>query len=180
MALLVARLAPARKIGFVAGHPNHRRPELVSGQRAADCCPETSSGRRKLWKDVLMNIASTMPFSALMGVEVTSAAPDAVTGTLTVRPDLCTAGHILHGGAIMAFADALGAVGAFLTLPEGAKGTTTIESKTNFLGAAPEGSVVTGTATPVKIGRTLSVWQTRITIAEGRDVALVTQTQMVL
>jgi 1,4-dihydroxy-2-naphthoyl-CoA hydrolase len=127
-----------------------------------------------------MNLAATMPFSTLMGVEVTAATKDAITGTMTVRADLCTAGHILHGGAIMAFADALGAVGAFLNLPEGAKGTTTIESKTNFLGGAPEGSVVTGTATPVKIGRTLSVWQTRITTADGRDVALVTQTQMVL
>jgi uncharacterized protein (TIGR00369 family) len=80
----------------------------------------------------------------------------------------------------MAFADALGAIGGFLNLPEGAKGTTTIESKTNFLGPAPEGSVVTGVATPVKVGRTLSVWQTRITGADGRDVALVMQTQMVL
>lgn len=127
-----------------------------------------------------MDLAATMPFSTLMGVEVTEASKDRITGTLTVRADLCTAGHILHGGAVMAFADALGAVGAFLTLPEGAKGTTTIESKTNFLGAAPEGSVVTGVATPVKIGKTLSVWQTRLTTADGRDVALVTQTQLVL
>ncbi|NJS15466.1 MAG: PaaI family thioesterase [Sphingopyxis sp.] len=127
-----------------------------------------------------MNLAATMPFSALMGVDVTDARKDRIVGALTVRPDLCTAGHILHGGAIMAFADALGAVAAFLNLPESAKGTTTIESKTNFLGPAPEGSIVTGTTTPIKIGRTLSVWQTRITTAEGRDVALVTQTQMVL
>ena len=128
----------------------------------------------------MANLADSMPFSSLMGVEVSEASAERVVGTLTVRADLCTAGHILHGGAIMAFADALGAIGAFLTLPQGAKGTTTIESKTNFLGAAPEGSVVRGEATPVKIGRTLSVWQTRIVTADGRQVALVTQTQLVL
>ncbi|TPE60626.1 PaaI family thioesterase [Sandaracinobacter neustonicus] len=121
-----------------------------------------------------------MPFSKLMGVEVQEASAERVAGTLHVRADLCTAGGILHGGAIMAFADALGAIGAFLTLPEDAKGTTTIESKTNFLGAAPQGAVVRGEATPVKIGRTLSVWQTQIETADGRQVALVTQTQMVL
>lgn len=128
----------------------------------------------------MANLADSMPFSSLMGVEVSEASAERVVGTLTVRADLCTAGHILHGGAIMAFADALGAIGAFLTLPQEAKGTTTIESKTNFLGAAPEGSIVRGEATPVKIGRTLSVWQTRIDTADGRQVALVTQTQLVL
>jgi uncharacterized protein (TIGR00369 family) len=115
-----------------------------------------------------------------MGVEVTEAGADAVRGALLVRGDLCTAGGILHGGAIMAFADALGAIGAFLTLPQGAQGTTTIESKTNFLGAAPAGVTVVGEAVPVKIGRTLSVWQTRISTDDGRQVALVTQTQLVL
>ena len=127
-----------------------------------------------------MNPADSMPFAKSMGIEVTEATADRIVGRLTVRPDLCTAGHIMHGGAIMAFADAIGAIGAFLTLPEGAKGTTTIESKTNFLGAAPEGETVEGVATPVKIGKTLSVWQTRIRRADGRDVALVTQTQLVL
>ena len=128
----------------------------------------------------MANLADSMPFSSLMGVEVSEACAERVVGTLSVRAELCTAGHILHGGAIMAFADALGAIGAFQTLPQGAKGTTTIESKTSFLGAAPEGSVVRGEATPVKIGRTLSVWQTRIDTADGRQVALVTQTQLVL
>lgn len=128
----------------------------------------------------MTNLADTMPFSKSMGVVVTSADKDSVAGELRVRADLCTAGGILHGGAIMAFADALGAVGAFLTLPEGANGTTTIESKTNFLGAAPEGTLVTGVATPVSIGRRLSVWQTRLTREDGKAVALVTQTQLVL
>ncbi len=126
------------------------------------------------------NPADMMPFSKLMGVEVTEAGPERIVGRILVRPDLCTAGHIMHGGAIMAFADALGAIGAVMTLPDGAKGTTTIESKTNFLGAAPEGETVEAETTPVKIGKTLSVWQTRIRRANGRDVALVTQTQLVL
>ena len=126
------------------------------------------------------NPADMMPFSKLMGVEVTEAGPERIVGRILVRPDLCTAGHIMHGGAIMAFADALGAIGAVMTLPDGAKGTTTIESKTNFLGAAPEGETVEAETTPVKIGKTLSVWQTRIRRANGRDVALVTQMQLVL
>jgi len=126
------------------------------------------------------NRADAIPFSKLMGVNVTSASEGRITGKLLVRPDLCTTGGILHGGAIMAFADTLGAIGAFLNLPEGARGTTTIESKTNFLGAASTGETVTGETTPVQIGRRLSVWQTRIARADGKSVALVTQTQLVL
>lgn len=122
---------------------------------------------------------SVMPFSKLMGVELVSAAKDRVEGRLLVRPDLCTAGHILHGGAVMAFADALGAVGAALNLPEGAL-TTTIESKTNFVGAAKEGVTVTAVSTPAHIGGRSTVWQTRIEGEGGKLVALVTQTQMVL
>ncbi len=124
--------------------------------------------------------ADTMPFSKLLGIKVTDASKEAVTGELTVRDDLCTVGGIMHGGAIMAFADALGAVGAFLTLPETATGTTTIESKTNFLGTARAGSMVIGAAKPVKIGSRLSVWQCEIETEDGKPVALVTQTQLVL
>lgn len=120
-----------------------------------------------------------MPFSNLMGVEILDRAKDRVTGRLLVREDLCTAGGILHGGAYMAFADALGAVGGFLNLPPGAR-TTTLESKTNFLGAAKAGSTVLGEATPLHIGRRSSVWQTKITSQEGRLLALVLQTQMTL
>lgn len=127
-----------------------------------------------------MNPADAMPFSKLMGVVVTAASAEAVEGEITVRDDLCTAGGIMHGGAIMAFADALGAVGAVASLPEGAGGTTTIESKTNFLGAAPVGSLVKGRAVPLKTGRRMSVWQTTITTAEGKPVAVVIQTQLVL
>jgi 1,4-dihydroxy-2-naphthoyl-CoA hydrolase len=127
-----------------------------------------------------MNPADAMPFSKLMGVTVTAASAQGVEGEITVREELCTAGGIMHGGAIMAFADALGAVGAVACLPEGAGGTTTIESKTNFLGAAPVGSLVRGVSRPLKTGRRMSVWQTTITTAEGKDVAVVIQTQLVL
>ena len=126
------------------------------------------------------NPADAMPFARLMGVKVTSVAKDRIVGEIVVRPDLCTTAGIMHGGAIMAFADALGAIGAFMNLPEGANGTTTVESKTNFLGAAPEGATVTAETTPVQIGKRLSVWQTRICRSDGRAVALVTQTQLVL
>jgi len=118
-------------------------------------------------------------FPGLMGVRVTALAGDRVVAEMPVRADLCTAGGILHGGAYMAFADTLGGVGTFLNLPEGA-GTTTIESKTNFIAAAPVGTRVTAEATALHRGRRTMVWQTRITTAEGRLVALVTQTQLVL
>ena len=127
-----------------------------------------------------VNLLERMPFSTLMGVELIEATPSLVRASLVVRPDLCTTGHHVHGGALMAFADAIGGVGAYLNLPEGSKGTTTIESKTNFLAAAAEGAILIGEATPVQVGRRISVWQTRIRLDNGREVALVTQTQLVL
>lgn len=120
-----------------------------------------------------------LPFAALLGIRYVSASPDRVTAELPVRDALCTRPAVLHGGAIMAFADTLGAAATVLNLPEGA-GTTTIESKTNFLAPAPVGSTVIGETTPVHRGKRTMVWQTRITSGEGRLVALVTQTQMVL
>ncbi len=120
-----------------------------------------------------------MPFADLMGVEILERSKDRVIGRLTVREDLCTAGGILHGGAFMAFADALGAIGGVMNLSEGAR-TTTLESKTNFLRGAPVGSVVTGETTPLHVGRRSSVWQTRITGQDGKLLAVVTQTQMTL
>jgi len=120
-----------------------------------------------------------MPFSDLMGVEIVERSKERVRGRLTVREDLCTAGGILHGGAFMAFADALGAVGGVMNLAPGAR-TTTLESKTNFLGSAPVGSVVEGEATPLHIGRRSSVWQTRITNPAGKLLCLVIQTQMTI
>jgi len=123
--------------------------------------------------------AATQPFAALIGLEVVEATKAKVVGRLTVREALCTSGHILHGGAYMAFADTLGAIGGSLNLPEGA-GTTTLESKTNFLGSARVGETITGETTPLHVGRRSSVWQTRISGASGRLLALVIQTQMVI
>lgn len=120
-----------------------------------------------------------LPFAELIGIEFTEATPEKVAAGMMVREELCTRPAVLHGGAIMAFADTLGAAGTFLNLPEGA-GTTTIESKTNFIAAAPLGTRVTGEATPLHRGRRTMVWQTRVTTAEGKLVALVTQTQLVL
>ena len=126
------------------------------------------------------DIPFTMPFAELLGLNISSATAEQVVGTLLVREALCTTGARLHGGAIMALADNLGAIGAFLQLPEGATGTTTIESKTNFIGAAKLGDTVTGITTPIHAGRRTSVWQTRITTSTDKLVAVVTQTQMVL
>jgi uncharacterized protein (TIGR00369 family) len=115
----------------------------------------------------------------LLGIDLTEAAPERVVATLAVRQELCTVGNSLHGGAIMAFADTLGAVGTIMNLASGQR-TTTIESKTNFIGGAPLGSRVTGESTPLHRGRTTQVWQTRITSDAGKLVAIVTQTQMVI
>lgn len=117
-------------------------------------------------------------FPGTMGVEVTEATSDRIVGRLLVRPDLCTSGEALHGGAFMAFADTLGAVATVVNMPKGAR-TTTIESKTNFLGAAPVGTTVIGETTPFHKGRTTQVWQTQIRSEAGKLLAVVTQTQMV-
>jgi uncharacterized protein (TIGR00369 family) len=121
-----------------------------------------------------------IPFAQLKGVTFTEAEKDRVVARMLVRPDLCTLGHTLHGGAIMALADTVGAAAAIVNLPDDAKGTTTIESKTNFIGGAREGMTVIATATPVHRGRRTQVWQTRLETEEGKLVAIVTQTQMVL
>ena len=115
----------------------------------------------------------------LMGIEFTDVTPDKVVARLPVRKDLCTVGENLHGGAIMAFADTLGAVAAILNMPQGAR-TTTIESKTNFIGGAPAGTRVTGESVAVHKGRTTVVCQTTIRSEAGKLVALVTQTQLVI
>ena len=126
-----------------------------------------------------MTADTGMPFSNLMGVEIVERSKERVVGRLTVREDLCTAGGILHGGAYMAFADALGAIGGVMNLAPGAR-TTTLESKTNFLGSAKVGTTVRGEATPLHVGRRSSVWQTRITNADGKLLCLVLQTQMTI
>jgi 1,4-dihydroxy-2-naphthoyl-CoA hydrolase len=118
-------------------------------------------------------------FPGLMGVRITELAPERVVAEMPVRPDLCTAGGILHGGAYMAFADTLGAVGTVLNLPAG-KRTTTTDSSTKFIAGARVGSTVTGESVALHRGRTTMVWQTRILNADGKLCAVVTQTQLVL
>jgi uncharacterized protein (TIGR00369 family) len=118
-------------------------------------------------------------FPGLMGIEIREMTPDKVVAGMAVRADLCTAGNVCHGGALMAFADTVGAVGTVANLPPGAR-TTTIESKTNFMGAAPVGTRVVAESVPLHRGRTTQVWQTTIRSEDGKLVAVVTQTQMVL
>jgi uncharacterized protein (TIGR00369 family) len=118
-------------------------------------------------------------FPGLLGIRLDEVSPERVAASMDVRPELCTTGGVLHGGAVMAFADTLGAVATFANLPKGAR-TTTIESKTNFLGAAQAGSRVTGECTPFHRGRTTMVWQTLVRSEAGKLCAVVTQTQMVL
>jgi 1,4-dihydroxy-2-naphthoyl-CoA hydrolase len=119
-----------------------------------------------------------VPFAAELGLEVADASQEAVKGRMAWAPELCTAGGVLHGGALMAFADTLGAICAFLNLPEGAT-TATIESKTNLFRPVREGRVA-GTARPLHVGRSFIVVQTDLTDDEERRVAQTTQTQAVL
>lgn len=118
-------------------------------------------------------------FPGLMGVQLTELAADRVVAELEVRPDLCTAGGILHGGAYMAFADTLGAVGTVLNLAPGTR-TTTTDSSTKFIAGARVGTRVVGESVALHRGRTTMVWQTTIRNAEGKLCAVVTQTQLVL
>lgn len=115
----------------------------------------------------------------LIGVRLTDISPDRITAMMCVRPDLCTTGGILHGGAIMAFADTLGAVGTVVNLPQGAR-TTTVASSTKFLAAARVDSTVTGECTAFHRGRTTMVWQTLVRSEAGKLCAVVTQTQLVI
>jgi uncharacterized protein (TIGR00369 family) len=124
------------------------------------------------------DFSAIMPFMRLVGIAISSATRDEVAGTLPWREDLCTTAGVIHGGALMSFADTLGAMCAFLNLPEGAM-TTTIESKTNFFRPVTKGAA-RGTTTPLHVGRTTIVVQTDIRDDAGKRVALVTQTQAVI
>jgi len=124
-------------------------------------------------------LQALIPFAKLLGIEIDAASKDEVRGRMSWRPDLCTSVEVLHGGALMAFADTLGALCASLNLPEGAF-TTTIESKTNFIRAIREGTQVHATTKPLHAGRTTIVVQTDLRNDEGKLVAQTTQTQAVL
>ena len=120
-----------------------------------------------------------LPLARLLGVRLTSLAPERVEAEMEVRDEVCTRPAVLHGGALMALADTLGAIATIANLPPGAT-TTTIESKTNFFAAIPLGDVARADCTALHRGRTTMVWQTRVTRGDGRLAALVTQTQLVL
>ena len=117
-----------------------------------------------------------MPFAVLVGIELLEAGPDLVLGRLEFGPERCTAGGLLHGGALMSLADSCGGVCAFLNLPEGASGTATIESKTNFLRGVREG-IVTCSTRPLHRGRTMIVLESELARGDGSLAAKVTQTQ---
>lgn len=121
-----------------------------------------------------------VPFGRYLGIKLTHVSAEEIRGSMEITADLCNHTPNVHGGAIMSLGDALGAVGAFQHIPDGSTGTTTIESKTNFIKMAEQGDVLVGVARPLSIGRRLSVWQTDITRSDGKRVAQVTQTQIYL
>ena len=126
------------------------------------------------------DLLASMPFAVALGIEIDTATADEVTGRLPWAADRCTIGGAMHGGALMALADSLGAICAFLNLPEGASGTSTIESKTNFFRGLREGHVA-ATSRPLHAGRTTVVVQTDLVDgASGKRIAQVTQTQAVI
>lgn len=128
--------------------------------------------------DVIQKLMAPL-FPGLMGVQFKVLELDRVVAELEVRPNLCTSGGILHGGAYMAFADTLGAVGTVLNLAEG-KRTTTTDSSTKFIAGAKVGTVISGESIALHRGRTTMVWQTMIRNDQGKLCAVVTQTQLVM
>jgi uncharacterized protein (TIGR00369 family) len=124
-------------------------------------------------------VAEPLPFAKLLGLELVTITPERVEAVLRVREELCTRPAVLHGGALMALADTLGAVATVANLAEGTT-TTTIESKTNFFAAISVGDTARAECTPLHRGRTTMVWQTRVTRSDGRLAALVIQTQLVI
>jgi uncharacterized protein (TIGR00369 family) len=130
--------------------------------------------------DLIAKLQKNMPpFARWLGITVTAATEEHVAAELVVREEFDNGSDIIHGGALMAFADTLGAMGAIVNLRAG-QTTTTIESKTNFFAPGPVGSKLFGEATPLHRGRRTQVWETRIINKQGRLIAKVTQTQIVL
>jgi 1,4-dihydroxy-2-naphthoyl-CoA hydrolase len=132
-------------------------------------------------QDALMHRIAQMqpPFATLLGLRITYVSLDRLEAELPIREELSNRNGVLHGGAVMAFADNLGGTATFINLPDGAR-TTTIESKTNFFAALQIGDIAKAETTPLHRGRTTMVWQTRVTRGDGRLAALTTQTQMVI
>jgi uncharacterized protein (TIGR00369 family) len=126
------------------------------------------------------DIVKMVPFAAHLGFEITALSRTEVVVEVVLKPEYCTTMGTAHGGFLMTLADFAGAVGAFQVLPEGAKGTTTIESKTNMIGAAPAGTRLRAVSTLLHGGRRTSVWSTRVETADGKLISMTSQTQLVL
>lgn len=120
------------------------------------------------------------PYGKLLDIQYLDVTPDLIKAEVQVRDELATSITRMHGGVMMGFADNLGAVATFINLPEGASGTTTLESKTNFLAAVPVGEKAVAETTPIHKGRTTQVWQTKIYNEAGKLAAIITQTQLIL
>ena len=130
--------------------------------------------------DQVAAIAKMVPFAAHLNFELRLCQREKIVVEVDLRPAYCTMGGTAHGGFLMTLADFAGAVGAFMVLPEGGKGTTTIDSKTNMIGAAPSGTRLRATSILVHAGRRTSVWTTRVETPEAKLISVTTQTQMVL
>ena len=124
-------------------------------------------------------LRAAMPLAGTLGIETVAASPSDVRARVAFDERLCTSGGVLHGGVIMALADSTGALCAFLNLPDGSAGTTTIESKTNFLRAVRDGHIE-ARSQPLHAGRTVVVVVTDVVDRNEKLVARVTQTQAVL
>ena len=131
-------------------------------------------------RNFMMRPDQQPPFADFMGMKITHISPERVTGELLVTAQLTNRNRVLHGGALMAFADNLGGTAATANLPAGGGSTATIESKTNFFAAIPQGDIAKAECTPLHRGRTTTVWQTRITRGDGKLAAIVTQTQLMM
>jgi uncharacterized protein (TIGR00369 family) len=131
-------------------------------------------------EDARAAIVRMVPFSAHLGFELVRCDAACVVVEVMLKPEHCTTFATAHGGFLMALADFAGAAGAHMSLPDGAKASTTLESKTNMIGAAPAGTRLRATSTPVHVGKRTSIWQTRVETAEGKLISLTTQTQMAL
>jgi uncharacterized protein (TIGR00369 family) len=131
-------------------------------------------------RNFMMKPDEQPPFAGLMGMRITHVSPERVTAEMTVTNQLTNRNGVLHGGALMAFADNLGGTAATANLPASGGSTATIESKTNFFAGIPEGDTAKAECTPLHRGRTTTVWQTRITRGDGKLAAIVTQTQLMM
>jgi 1,4-dihydroxy-2-naphthoyl-CoA hydrolase len=131
-------------------------------------------------RNFMMRPDEQPPFADFMGMTITHVSPEKVTAELPVTANLTNRNGVLHGGALMAFADNLGGTAATANLPADGGSTATIESKTNFFASIPEGDIAMAECTPLHRGRTTTVWQTKITRGDGKLAAIVTQTQLMM